>query len=288
MLTRQFTEARRAEIAQGFDAARQLVSEVTVFFANRANEEKVKRDEAKRKQAEVDCNCKIDPTTGAMTATLLSAAERATYLADDKSAGSIKSLEAQANAILSDYGAKSTAKILATALTGAAGANVTGSLASFAQAAAVNALQSYATTRVKSIADSFFTPNGNPTVESEAVRTALQSIVGCAGAAPTGNCASGALGAASSVILNNLVTALSTPEPRDASGNIIPRSLADQQARTALIATLTGAIAAALDLNAGAASTAAQIETENNANCTTSGCTTLGTAKSAEEARRKN
>jgi hypothetical protein len=93
----------------------------------------------------------------------------------------------------------------------------------------------------------------------------LQALVGCAGAAQSGNCASGALGAASSVVLNNLITALSTPEPRDAAGTLIPRSLADQQTRTALIATLTGAIAGALGANASVASTAGTIETENNA-----------------------
>jgi hypothetical protein len=38
-LTRQFTDARRTEIAQGFEAVRQLTTEVTTFFANRASEE---------------------------------------------------------------------------------------------------------------------------------------------------------------------------------------------------------------------------------------------------------
>jgi hypothetical protein len=99
----------------------------------------------------------------------------------------------------------------------------------------------------------------------------LQALVGCAGAAQSGNCTSGALGAASSVVLNNLITALSTPEPRDAEGNLIPRSLADQQTRTALIATLTGAIAGALGANASVASTAGTIETENNSIAGSSG-----------------
>jgi filamentous hemagglutinin len=84
-------------------------------------------------------------------------------------------------------------------------------------------------------------------VRSEAVCTALQALVGCAGAAPTGNCASGALGAASGVVLNNLVDALTNPE-RDAAGDIIPPTHEDQQARTALIATLTGAAVTQVDV----------------------------------------
>jgi len=102
---------------------------------------------------------------------------------------------ATAAAARENYGSGSFARIAATALSGAAGGNVTGSLGSFAQAAAVNALQSLAVNRVKAIADSFLDANRQPTVQSEAVRTALQALVGCAGAAPTGNCASGALGA---------------------------------------------------------------------------------------------
>ena len=126
-------------------------------------------------------------------------------------------------------------------------------------------LQGLAVREVKAIADTFLR-NGVPTATSEAVRTALQGLVGCAGAAPTGNCASGALGAASSVVLNNLIRELSAPRPRDPITNQeIPLSLADQQSRTALIATLTGAIAGALGANAGVASNAGVIETENNA-----------------------
>jgi filamentous hemagglutinin len=255
-LTRQFTEAQRAEIAQGFDAARQLTNEVTVFFANRA---------AEQQRAEASAMAAGVRTTDGQPLR----EDRANLYRNEQ--GNLEAVNPAAQPFIdaataarTSYGSGSFARIAATALSGAAGGNVNGSLGSFAQAAAVNALQSLAVTQVKSIADSFFDANGNPTVRSEAVRTSLQALVGCAGAAPTGNCASGALGAASSVVLNNLVTALLDPEERDANNNIIPRSLADQQARTALIATLTGAIAGALNVNAGVASTAGVIETENN------------------------
>lgn len=272
-LTRQFTEARRAEITQDFEAARQLVTEVSTFFANRAAEQT--RAEASAIAAGVEYE--INPATGQpkldasgkpiprrdlITGNLIAA----------PNSGAQQYIDIAANA-RNNYGSGSAARIIGTAISGAAGGNVTGSLGSFVQAAALNALQAFATTRVKAIADSFFKRNSAgvlaPTTESEAVRTALQGLVGCAGAAPTGNCASGALGASSSVVLNNLITSLLQPEERDAAGNIIPRSLADQQTRTALIATLTGAIAGALGANAGVASNAGVIETENNANATT-------------------
>ena len=192
-----------------------------------------------------------------------------------------------------NYGSGSAARLIATAISGAAGGNVTGSLGSFVQAAAVGVLQGLAVREVKAIADTFLR-NGVPTATSEAVRTALQGLVGCAGAAPTGNCASGALGAASSVVLNNLITSLLQPEERDpVTGAVIPRSLADQQSRTALIATLTGAIAGAVGANAGVASNAGVIETENNAlsvNGTTArfaGCYVGSRVCTTEEARKK-
>jgi hypothetical protein len=257
-LTRQFTDATRANIAQDFAAARQLVTEVSTFFANRAAEQTRAEEAAKALGVRRNAD-------GTYPRDL-----NGNLIATDPAAQPF--IDTAANA-RNNYGSGSAARIIGTAISGAAGGNVTGSLGSFVQAAAVNALQSLAVTQVKAIADSFFKRNSAgvlaPTTESEAVRTALQALVGCAGAAPTGNCASGALGASSSVVLNNLITSLLQPEARDAAGNIIPRSLADQQTRAALIATLTGAIAGAVGANAGVASNAGVIETENNANATT-------------------
>ena len=66
------------------------------------------------------------------------------------------------------------ARIATTAFTGAAGANVTGSIGALVQAAAVNVLQSLAVTQVKKIADGLLARNGNPTAGSEAVRVAFR------------------------------------------------------------------------------------------------------------------
>jgi hypothetical protein len=158
---------------------------------------------------------------------------------------------------------------LATAIAGAAGGNVTGTVDSLIQNTAIYALQSLAVTQVKRIADGFGSKDeaGNfvPTGQSEVVRGLLQGFVGCAGAAAAnGSCGSGAAGAAGSVALNNLITLLLEPERKDPTGRIIPRSLDEQQARAQLIATLTGALVGALGGNANDASVAGQVETENN------------------------
>jgi hypothetical protein len=159
---------------------------------------------------------------------------------------------------------------LATAIAGAAGGNVTGTVDSLIQNTAIYALQSLAVTQVKRIADGFGSKDdaGNfvPTGQSEVVRGLLQGFVGCAGAAAaSGSCSSGAAGAAGSVALNNLITLLLEPETKDpTTGRILPRSLDEQQARAQLIATLTGALVGALGGNANDASVAGQVETENN------------------------
>jgi hypothetical protein len=178
---------------------------------------------------------------------------------------------------------------LATAIAGAAGGNVTGTVDSLIQNTAIYALQSLAVTQVKRIADGFGTKDaaGNfvPTGQSEVVRGLLQGFVGCAGAAAAnGSCSSGAAGAAGSVALNNLITLLLEPERKDpTTGRILPRSLDEQQARAQLIATLTGALVGALGGNANDASVAGQVETENNQNCAQDFCTGLVRPKTKEE-----
>ncbi|PPA77503.1 hypothetical protein C4E15_05640 [Achromobacter spanius] len=90
-----------------------------------------------------------------------------------------------------DWSAGGKYGLVLLALSGAAGANVTGSTGAFVQSAAVNYLQGLGAAQVKQIADSL---GRDP--QSEAARAALHGIVGCAGAAGQGAaCASGALGA---------------------------------------------------------------------------------------------
>ena len=137
------------------------------------------------------------------------------------------------------------------AVTGAAGSNVAGSSGVFIQSAAVNYLQGLAASEVKKIADSL---GEGP--KTEAVRASLHAIVGCAGAAGSGQaCSAGALGAgASSVfaaLLNNVDADNLSAQEREARGN--------------LIASLVTGVAEALPVDTVTSSVAALTEATNNA-----------------------
>ena len=237
-LTKQFTDAKRADIAQGFAAAQALTQQVSVFFNNRAQDQS---DAEKRAiAAGVRTDERGNPVRDAQgnLIALNDAAQTAI-----NTAGSIRN----------SFGAGSAARLALTAFSGAAGSNVTGSLGNLVEGAAINVLQGLATSEVKKIADSFT----GTTTEREALRTALQAVVGCAGSAAGGaNCASGAIGAGASVVLNNVLTSLLKDDPS--------ATLEDQQARVNLIATLSGALASAVGGDFQAAALSAQIEAENN------------------------
>ena len=235
-LTKQFDDAKRTEIAQGFEATRQLVSEVGTFFANRG------REEADLRKAADEAKARGDIT-------------EETRLSD------------AADKLRSTFGAGSAFRIGATALTGAASANVNGGLGSLVQGAAVNVLQSLAVTEVKKLADGI---QGDAAAR-ETVRAALQAVVGCAGASAggSGGCRSAAIGAAASVVLNHLINAVdkdkATVPTFDANGNLVnPLSIEDQEARSNLGGTLIAAIATGAGLDAVAATTAGLTETQNN------------------------
>ncbi|MHC3908037.1 hypothetical protein ACMZ4X_01253 [Achromobacter marplatensis] len=134
------------------------------------------------------------------------------------------------------------------AVSGAAGANVTGSISAFVQSAAVNYLQGLGAGQVKQIADSL---GRDP--QSEAARAALHGIVGRAGAAGQGAaCASGALGASAGSLLNSL---MGSPE------GLTPEQV---EARRNLVTSLVAGIASAAGADAATASTAAGLETSQN------------------------
>ncbi|MBT2134743.1 hypothetical protein KK137_10390 [Croceibacterium sp. LX-88] len=122
-LIREFDDTERQEIAAGFDAARTLAKETGTVFANRAKAETVLRDEAAAAQARGDT---------------------AEY----------ERLTSEADKLNQTYGGGSAARLLATAITGAAGGDITGSLGGLAQGAAVNVLQGLAASEIKTIADS--------------------------------------------------------------------------------------------------------------------------------------
>jgi filamentous hemagglutinin len=138
--------------------------------------------------------------------------------------------------------------LILLALSGAAGANVTGSTSAFVQSAAVNYLQGLGAAQVKQIADSL---GRDP--QSEAARAALHGIVGCAGAAGQGAaCASGALGASAGSILNSL---MGSPE------DLTPDQV---EARRNLVTSLVAGIASVAGADAATAGTAAALETSQN------------------------
>ncbi|GAB3626720.1 hypothetical protein GCM10027419_15690 [Pandoraea terrae] len=141
---------------------------------------------------------------------------------------------------------------VATAITAAAGGNVTGGMADLLTKATINYIQSLGAEKVKAIADE---------MKSESARAALQGIVGCAGAAASGgNCGAGALGGSASVVLNNLLDKAGGKSGGDLSQE-------EKQARTNLVTSIVAGIAGAAGSGGGAAtaSTSAKIETENNA-----------------------
>lgn len=165
------------------------------------------------------------------------------------------------------WGAGGAGNIVLTALNGAASGNVAGSTTQLVRAAAVNVLQSLATTQVKHLVDGM----GAGDAATETARAALQGLVGCAGAAAggSGSCSSAAMGASASAVLNYLLNEAGAPHATDQNGNgiIDPEersSLEDQQARTNLVTTIVGAIASSAGLDTANAVTAAQIETQNN------------------------
>lgn len=250
-ITQEFDAAKRAEIAKGFEAAKTLTEQTAVFFNNRAAEQTA--EEKKLEQlGSRDANGQWQPRAG-LTSDQLDTFNKA---------------KTKYNDLQNNFGATSPARLIATALSGAAGGNVAGNLTGLVQGAVVNVLQGLAVNQVKHIADSLLDGQGNPTVGSEAVRAALQGLTACAGAAAngSGNCGSAATGVSASVVLNYLLTEFLDPQPKDANGNPISRTLEDQQARTNLVASLIGAIAAGAGIDPASATNAAQIETENNQN----------------------
>ncbi|KAB0546089.1 filamentous hemagglutinin N-terminal domain-containing protein [Pseudomonas argentinensis] len=140
-------------------------------------------------------------------------------------------------------------RTLVSAISGAAGGNVTGGGSQLLQGAAVSYLQGLAAEKVKGIADE---------LKSETARAALHAIVGCAGAtAQSQSCGAGALGGSASVVLNNLIDQLSDQTAEGMTDT-------QKQNRLNLIGSLVAGITAAAGGEAAVAANAAQIETGNN------------------------
>jgi filamentous hemagglutinin len=261
-LTREYDDAKRQEIAQGFEATRTLTTQVATFFENRGREQaaaKTRKEGAQEDARKARENGNEDDA-----------------LRYDAIAAQAKSDEDRLQAT---YASGSPVRILATAITGAASGNVTGSLESLGTAALVNVAQSLVTSKVKAMVEKI--PNINA---RETTRAALQAVVACAGASASGgDCGASALGAATSVVLNNLLRTGQTPAT-DKDGK--PLSLEEQQERTDLVVSLIAGLTLAGDGDVTSAANAGRIESENNAIAVDGANYQLVASNSAEESRR--
>ncbi|XQM28313.1 hemagglutinin repeat-containing protein [Burkholderia gladioli] len=199
------------KIQAGFDITSQLINQAGTFVANRAAE----ADAAK------------------------AAANNPNLTPEQRAAAQQRADELSAN-----WGPNGTYRQVLTALSVAAGGNVTGGLGQFAQNATVAYLQELSTNQVKQIADN---------LGSEEARAALHAIVGCAGAAASSqSCSAGAMGAATSSVLGSLLAP---------SANL---SASEREARDNLVASLVAGVATVSGQNVATATGAGKIEVENN------------------------
>ncbi|WP_081073778.1 hemagglutinin repeat-containing protein [Burkholderia territorii] len=205
------------KIQAGFDIAGQFINEAGTFVQNRAKE-----------------------------------ADAATKAAQDPSLTPEQRAAAQqtADKLNAEWGPSGTYRQVLTALSVAAGGNVTGGIGQFAQSATVAYLQELGANGIKQIADYL---DNDSTATGETARAALHAIVGCAGAAAsTQSCGAGAMGAAASSVLGSLMA------PTD------QMTASERNQRENLVASLVAGVAAMSGQNAATAAGAAQIEVENN------------------------
>ncbi|WGS43226.1 hemagglutinin repeat-containing protein [Burkholderia sp. JSH-S8] len=205
------------KIEAGFDITSQFIKETGTFVANRAAEADAAAAAAK------------DPS---LTPEQREAAQQT------------------ADKLNAEWGPSGTYRQVLTALSVAAGGNVTGGVGQFAQSATVAYLQELGTNGVKQIADYL---DKDSTATGETARAALHAIVGCAGAAASSqSCGAGAMGAAASSVLGSLMA------PAD------QLTASEREQRENLVTSLVTAVAAVSGQNAATAAGAAKIEVENN------------------------
>ncbi|BBE08877.1 Probable hemagglutinin-related protein [Mycoavidus cysteinexigens] len=215
----------RPEIEAGFDIVNALGRETGTFLVNRAREADHQIERAKRIER-LACN------------ELMPVAERQELLE------TAAELRAQAQTVNKQWGPGGTYRRIVTALTAAASGNVTGTTAEFAQAAALNYLQSLGAEKIKHIADS---------LKDETARAALHGALAYGGAVARGQSGgAAALGASASVLVNNLL------------GPVDDFSKEEKEARKNLVTSLVAGLADLGGADASSAQNAAQIETDNN------------------------
>lgn len=199
------------KIRAGFDITSQFVNQAGTFVTNRA------------KEADAAKAAANDPN--------LTPEQRA-------------AAQQRADQLTAKWGPSGTYRQVLTALTVAAGSNVTGGMGQLAQNATIAYVQQLGANQIKQIADSL----GN-----EEARAALHAIVGCAGAAASGQaCGVGAMGAAASSVIGNLMAPTTN------------MSAEEREARDNLVSSLVAGVAAISGQDIATAAGAAKIEVENN------------------------
>ncbi|WP_241025838.1 hemagglutinin repeat-containing protein, partial [Burkholderia sp. Tr-20390] len=125
----------------------------------------------------------------------------------------------QADKLTAEWGPGGTYRQVLSALTAAAGGNVTGGAGQFAQAGMVNYLQQQGASYIGKLVENGTVTEGSP------LHAALHAIIGCAGAAASSqSCGAGAMGAAASSLLTNLFarpTPDMTEQEKEAKQNLI-------------------------------------------------------------------
>ncbi|WP_199544201.1 hemagglutinin repeat-containing protein [Paraburkholderia kururiensis] len=203
------------KIQAGFDITSQFINQVGTFVDNRLKD--------------------VDAAKAAANNSKLTPEQRA-------------QAQQQADQLAAEWGPGGTYRQVLTALTAAAGGNVTGGMGQFAQAGLVNYLQQQGAAYIgKLVADGTIT-EGSP------LHAALHAIVACAGAAASSqSCGAGAMGAATASLLTNLFNSTGANDTEQ-----------QKQAKENLIDTLVAGIATATGTNAATATNAAISTTDNN------------------------
>ncbi|VVE54596.1 hemagglutinin-related protein [Pandoraea fibrosis] len=138
-------------------------------------------------------------------------------------------------------------RLIVSAITAGISGNVTGAAGEMATRATVNYLQGLAAKEIKALGE-----NLDP-----ASKAALHAVTGCAGgAASSGNCGAGAMGAAAGSLLGSLLAA------SDKSGQDLSQS--EREARVNLITSIVAGVTAGVGGDVATASISAKTEAENN------------------------
>ncbi|QBC32447.1 hypothetical protein [Pandoraea sp. XY-2] len=138
-------------------------------------------------------------------------------------------------------------RLIVSAITAGISGNVTGAAGEMATRATVNYLQGLAAKEIKALGE-----NLDP-----ASKAALHAVTGCAGgAASSGNCGAGAMGAAAGSLLGSLLAA------GDKSGQDLSQS--EREARVNLITSIVAGVTAGVGGDVATASISAKTEAENN------------------------